>query len=111
MRLAVDVVSGCRLVEPFFDVRSTAADAAPVRTCEASGRGEAYACGNVCGSNTSNAPAPTSAINATTYCPAAAAMAAKHHAPMAPSPAHSPFMLSMKFKALVTVSIHSTVAA
>ena len=45
------------------------------------------------------------------YWPSAEAITAKFQAAMAPKPAQSPFMLSMKLKALMIVSIHRTVTA
>jgi hypothetical protein len=48
---------------------------------------------------------------ATRYWPATAAFIPKWKAAIAPSPAHNPFMLSMRLKALVIVTIQSAVMA
>jgi hypothetical protein len=63
------------------------------------------------GRKPTSAPHIRKPVMATRYSPFAAAMSAKKNAPIAPSPAHRPFMLSMKLKALMTVSSQRIVMA
>ena len=67
--------------------------------------------GKLYGRNPSRAPPARKAVNATKYSPSRGGDQPNSSAPIAPRPAQSPFMLSMKLKALMTVTSHRMVMA
>ena len=67
--------------------------------------------GKLYGKNPASAPVMRKQVVATRNWPWLAEMIPKYHAPISPSPAQRPFMLSMKLKALTTVTIHKMVMA